>query len=167
MTSGNGSESKTRLESRFGNGSYKGYEIRLLVERTAQHEPYPLKTASDIYRFMADLSRESAEHVYELLMDAKNRVTGVYLVGKGCAYSSPVRVPEIFKAAYATNSPAFALVHNHPSGIVEPSPEDKSLVARVQSASDIMGMDFLDFVIIGDSRYYSFSENGLLHARRD
>lgn len=153
-------------ESQFLNGVYRGYEIRLLVERTETHEPYPIRNASDIYCFMAGLATESAEHVYELLMDTKHQVTGVYLIGKGCAHSSPVRMPEVFKAAYATNSSAFVLVHNHPSGVVEPSPEDRSLVQRIQNCAAIMDIEFLDFMVIGSNRYFSFREMGLLTGPR-
>ena len=99
-------------------------------------------------------------------MDAKHRVTGVYLVGKGGIDQSPVMPLELYKAAVLTNSPAFALVHNHPSGVPEPSPNDLSLAERVRQGADILGLEFIDFVIIGNGSYCSFLERGLEPIRR-
>lgn len=150
-----------RIASGFANRRYLGYEVRLVVERNYNYDPHPIARPADIYRFMSDLSNESAEHVYELLLDTKTRITGVYLVGKGAVNRSLVMPSEIYKAALATNSPAFALVHNHPSGIPEPSRDDLDLAARVRSGADILGLHFMDFVIIGNGSYYSFLERGL------
>ena len=50
--------------------------------------------------------------------------------------------------------------HNHPSGDPEPSPDDVALCARLRNAAAIIGIDLLDFVIVGDGRYYSFKEAG-------
>jgi DNA repair protein RadC len=54
------------------------------------------------------------------------------------------------------------LVHNHPSGDPEPSDEDKALTSRLREAGDILGIRLLDHVVIGDGRFRSLSEEGLL-----
>jgi DNA repair protein RadC len=148
------------LESRFEDGRYVGYEVRLVVERSRAYRPHKLNTPSDIYGFMSGLSRESSEHVYQLLLDAQRRVTSVYLVGKGGIDQSPCVPLEVYKAALVTNSPAFALVHNHPSGVPEPSPDDMRLAERVRMGADLLGLEFVDFIVIGSESYCSLRERG-------
>ena len=113
---------------------------------------------------MRGLEGESAEHMYELLLDTKHRVHSVYLVGKGGIDSCPVDPREVFKAAFITNSPAFVLVHNHPSGIADPSPDDIALSTRIANCSALLGVSFLDNIIIGNGRYYSFLDAGRMPA---
>lgn len=114
---------------------------------------------------MRGLDVESAEHTYELLLDVKNRVQGAYLVGKGGIDVCHIDPREVFKAAFVSNSPGFILVHNHPSGVCEPSPEDIQLARRISAGSELLGLGFADFVIIGGDHYFSFHEAGLMPRR--
>ena len=114
---------------------------------------------------MSDLRNEASEYVYELLMDQKHRCHGVYEVGKGGIGSCYVDPKSVYAAALQTDSPAFSLVHNHPSGDPTPSSDDKLLAERIQRGSAAIGLDFLDFIVIGDHRYYSFHEMGLMPRR--
>jgi DNA repair protein RadC len=102
-----------RLENRL----YRGYEVRLEVRRSRGREPYKIVGPADIYRFMGGLGNESAEHAYELLFDAQKRVAGRLPGGRARSPPATLARPEVFRAALVTNSPAFALVHNHPSGV--------------------------------------------------
>lgn len=146
---------------------WRDYEVRLEVRRRGRPEPYHVTNAREIYLFMEGLESESAEHTYELLFDTKHRVHGVYLVGKGGIDRCSVDPVEVFKAALVSNSPAFALVHNHPSGIPEPSPDDIALTSRLQDGAKLLGLEFTDSIIIADSRYYSFYEAGRLLRRSE
>jgi DNA repair protein RadC len=68
---------------------------------------------------------------------------------------------EVFKAAILANSAAIIFGHNHPSGDPEPSPDDVALCTRLRHAGEIVGIDLLDFVIIGEGgRHCSFKEAG-------
>ncbi|MBI4446901.1 MAG: JAB domain-containing protein [Acidobacteria bacterium] len=147
----------------FANGSYHGYEVRLRVERVGNgYEPYQVRNSRDIYDFMQPLADESSEFMYSLNFDGKNRVTGVYLVGKGSCTCCMVDPKEVFKSVLVANSPAFALAHNHPSGIVEPSQEDLSMMTRVSDGARLLGLTFLDFLIVGYESYLSALDQGLL-----
>ena len=57
---------------------YRGYEIHLEIRRSGESEPYQIKNGRSVYEFMRGLDVESAEHAYELLLDVKHRVHGVY-----------------------------------------------------------------------------------------
>jgi DNA repair protein RadC len=68
----------------------------------------------------------------------------------------------MFKEAIRRSSAAVILVHNHPSGDLTPSRDDISTTARLRDVGDMLGIDVLDHIIIGDNRYLSFREQGLL-----
>jgi DNA repair protein RadC len=152
--------------SSFHGRSYHGYRVELRIRRrNHRYEPILADGPHAIYEFMCDLKNESAEHAYELLLDAKNRIHGVYEIGKGAIDMCVVDPKEVFKAALVTNSVAFTLVHNHPSGMVEPSTHDFDLTNRIAAGADLLGIRFLDSIILGDSRYFSFSAAGLMPYR--
>jgi DNA repair protein RadC len=72
---------------------------------------------------------------------------------------------EVFKVAILSNAAAILCGHNHPSGDPQPSGEDRSLTRRLVKAGQVLGIDVLDHVIIGDGAadYYSFADQGMLH----
>ena len=151
------------MRSSFRSKTYRGYEGRLqLRRRNRRYEPLALRTPADVYGFMGELARESSEYVYGLYFDAQHRVTDVYLLGKGGCTFAAVDPKDVFKAALAANAPAFVMVHNHPSGLVEPSAEDLVLARRLSTASALMAIEFLDSVIVGDGRYCSLKERGVI-----
>jgi DNA repair protein RadC len=150
------------IPSGFRHGTYRGYSVELRLKRRGRlYEPYQVDCSRDVYNFMRPLSDESSEFLYQVNFDTKHRITGVYLVNKRGCDSSEADTKEIFKAALMSNSPAFALVHNHPSGNVEPSRQDKHMVELVNQATTILDLAFLDSLIIGDWSYYSFAEEGM------
>lgn len=69
---------------------------------------------------------------------------------------------EVFKAAILANAAALILVHNHPSGDPEPSAEDRAITERLKQAGELLGIRVLDHVVIGDDKFRSFAEEGLL-----
>ena len=81
---------------------------------------------------------------------------------KGILTASLVHPREVFCAAIRLNASGLVLVHNHPSGDPEPSPEDHEVTRRLCSVGDLIGIRVLDHVVIGDGTYVSFLERGLL-----
>jgi DNA repair protein RadC len=69
---------------------------------------------------------------------------------------------EVFRAAIKRSSAALICAHNHPSGDPTPSSEDISLTSRLIQVGEIVGIDVLDHLIIGDSRYVSLKEKGVM-----
>ena len=108
----------------------------------------------------ARLEHEPVEVCLLLLMNTKNRLLAVHELGRGTLDSCLVHPRDVFKVAILANAAGVIVGHNHPSGEPEPSPDDVALCARLRHAADIIGIDLLDFVIIGDRRYYSFKEMG-------
>jgi DNA repair protein RadC len=97
-----------------------------------------------------------------VLLDTKHKVLRTTVLSVGTLDASIVHPREIFREATAGGAAAIVLFHNHPSGDPEPSPEDKRLTERMIAAGLVMGIDVLDHIILGDTRYFSFREKGTL-----
>ncbi len=114
-----------------------------------------------LHRYLADVDRE---HFVILLLNRKNQVIGLHTVSIGSLTASVVHPRETFKVAILANATAMICGHNHPSGDPTPSTEDKALTSRLVEAGEILGIQVLDHVIVGDGsqRYFSFADEGLL-----
>ncbi len=97
-----------------------------------------------------------------LLLDTKHRVLRSTVLSVGTLDASIVHPREIFREAVAGGAAAIVLFHNHPSGDPEPSWEDTRLTQRLIAAGVLMGIDVIDHVILGDTRYFSYREKGTL-----
>jgi DNA repair protein RadC len=116
---------------------------------------------------MKSISGQPNEEMYELLLDGQHNICGVYPVSKGVLDASLAHPREVYKAALRANAAGVILVHNHPSGDPTPSPEDRAVSVQLKDAGRILGIPFLDHVIIGDGRYVSLAEEGLLDCDLD
>lgn len=99
-----------------------------------------------------------------ILLDAKNRLISEkkYTISEGTLTNSLIHPREAFKEAIKESAASVIFVHNHPSGDPEPSKDDIVITERLKSAGDIVGINVLDHVIIGDGRYVSLKEKGIL-----
>jgi len=95
-------------------------------------------------------------------LDGKNQVLGFHVVSVGTLTASLVHPREVYKLAVLANAAAIVVVHNHPSGHPEPSAEDQAITLRLKEAGELLGIKLLDHVIIGDGRYFSFTDQNLL-----
>lgn len=104
---------------------------------------------------------EGADREYLLVIsvDTKNYPLAVEIVSIGTVNATLAEPREIFKHAVMNNAAGIILVHNHISGVCEPSREDRMLTARIKRAGELLGIPIYDHVIIGDG-YFSFRENG-------
>ena len=101
------------------------------------------------------------ENFVVVLLNIKNEVIGAPTVSVGTLSTSLVHPREVFKPAIRASAASVILAHNHPSGKVEPSPEDREVTRRLREAAGILGIEVLDHVIMGDG-YYSMKEHGML-----
>lgn len=108
---------------------------------------------------LRDLDRE---HFYVVLLNTRHYVLGVELISIGTLNGAMVHPREVFRAAIRRGAAALILAHNHPSGDPTPSPEDVQVTRRLVEAGRLMGIDVLDHVIIGDNRYQSLRELGMV-----
>ena len=109
-----------------------------------------------------ELSLADKEHFMIIMLNTKHRVIAKKVVSIGHLHASLVHPREMFKEAIRRSSAAVILVHNHPSGDLTPSRDDITTTERLRDVGDLLGIDVLDHIIIGDNRYLSFREQGLL-----
>ena len=105
---------------------------------------------------------EQREHFLVLLLDTRNRVIAMPTISIGGLSASIAEPREIFREAIQRSAASIILVHNHPSGDPEPSAEDIFLTKRMMKAGKLMGIPVLDHVIIGDDKFISLKDEGMV-----
>lgn len=115
--------------------------------------------------YMETLRHEEQEHVICLMLDTKSRFIGDVELTKGTVNLALISPREIFVAALQRHAVFIILIHNHPSGDPMPSQEDKNVTMRVEEAGRLIGVSLLDHIVIGDRRYFSFAQAGLIRRK--
>jgi DNA repair protein RadC len=134
---------------------------RHLEARVARGEA--LESPQDTLNFLqASLRDRSYEVFCCLFLDNRHRVLAFEELFRGTLNGTAVYPREIVKRALALNAAAVILVHNHPSGVAEPSRADEQLTERLVEALTLVDVRVLDHFVIGDGETVSFSERGLL-----
>lgn len=122
-----------------------------------------IRTVQDIADlYMQDLRGKAEEYAYILLVNSKGRMIKSIMVGKGSCDSCSLSIRGIMKEVILNNASGFALIHNHPSGMVDPSSDDIALSKKLRDAADCLNVKMLDSIIIGDNIFCSLSEKGIL-----
>jgi DNA repair protein RadC len=163
-----GKASINELSSFKGIGEAKAISIIAALEigrRRNEFETKPAdfiglsKDAYDIMRrHLVDLNHEE---FWIILTGRSSKVLGKELVSKGGLSNTLIDLKIIFGAALQHKANGIILVHNHPSGNLKPSHEDLVLTKRITDAGKILDIQITDHLIITDSGYYSFADNGL------
>ncbi len=111
---------------------------------------------------MPDLRYQKKEHLKSLLLDTKNKVLAIKTVSIGDLSSSIVHPREVYKDAVLASAASIIVAHNHPSGDPTPSAEDVAVTKRLIQSGEIMGIDLLDHIVLGDGTFVSLKERGLI-----
>ena len=137
--------------------------LRMVKESSLLYRNRSIKSPEDGFQlfkqFLGELDRE---YFVLLCLDVKNQVTAINVCHVGSLNASIVHPREVFKTAILSNSCSIIVAHNHPSGNCKPSPEDIAVTKRLKEASDIMGIELLDHLIIGENTFVSLKEKGYL-----
>jgi len=121
-----------------------------------------IATHVDAYEMLRALYPEdlAREQFSVLAVNTRNVPTSHEVISSGSLNGSLVHPREVFLHAILQNAAAIVVAHNHPSGDPNPSQEDRSLTARLVNAGNILGIQLLDHIILGNGTYYSFKEKG-------
>lgn len=111
---------------------------------------------------LLDLQNMAEEYLYMLTFNNKCAVTGIFEISHGTVNSSVASPREIFNKALLIGAVNIILIHNHPSGDVEPSKQDLLLTKRVQEAGILLNVELLDHIIIGFQQFKSLKESELM-----
>lgn len=140
---------------------------RMLSEHSETDEEI-VKSAQDIFQmFRARMVDQTTEEFWIICLSQRNKVTWKQLISQGGLTHTPVDIRLIFGAALEHKATAIAAIHNHPSGSLKPSTQDKELTQQIAEAGKLLHIKLLDHLIIGAlsngmSDYFSFAENDLL-----
>lgn len=115
---------------------------------------------ADVVNKVFKLDRQTDEHFVMLALDTKNKIVGGFVITIGTINSSLVNTRGIFQRALLCNASKIILAHNHPSGNVEPSREDISVTKNISKCGELLGIELLDHIIIGDNDYTSLRARG-------
>lgn len=104
---------------------------------------------------------EVHEVVIALQLNTKNRVVGYSEVSRGGMAGSAVTPADVFRPALIAGASKIIVAHNHPSGEPRPSTEDVVFTKRLREAGELLGVQVLDHIIVGDGSYFSFVDEGV------
>ena len=153
-----------------GVGPCKAARLLAAVElgrrmQVASPEAPRLSSSEAVYRaFAASLSDEPQECFWAIALNTRHRLVARALVARGGIDACPVSPADAFRPLIREAAAAAIFVHNHPSGVPEPSREDIRLTERLAEVGRLLSIPLLDHVIIGKGCYFSFLDSGLLGA---
>jgi PAS domain S-box-containing protein len=117
-----------------------------------------IDSAKTIYKLFKHIAYESREQFIAVFLDSKQRIIAYDELTQGTFNEVVVHSQEVMRSALLTNAAGIILVHNHPSGDVEPSAHDIELTSRMVDSCKMFNIEFLDHIIIGKDGYFSFSK---------
>jgi len=164
-----GQLSAKELQAVKGIGPAEAAQIKAAIELGRRIAAKPLSTrlkvlsSKDVFVHYHPSLRELKKEVFlAVLLDGKNRMIREVLISQGSLTVNIVHPREVFNPAIRDSAAAIVVVHNHPSGDPQPSPEDRDLTKRLVATGEILGIKILDHIVVGDGSYYSFADRNLI-----
>ncbi len=159
-----------QLRKTKGIGRVKALQIKAVMELSKRvsssfihNNRVTIKSPVEVSALLMEEMRHLKKEVFKIiLLNTKNHIIKCLNVSVGSLNSSIVHPREVFSEAVKVGCSGVLLAHNHPSGDPEPSREDVETTQRLVNAGGILGIKVLDHVVIGDGRYISFKEQGLM-----
>lgn len=137
--------------------------IKMVREKSVLYKNRSINSPQDAVTLVRDtLEVADKEKLIVCSLDTKNQPTSLEIVSVGSLNSSLVHPREVFKASILSNSNALIVFHNHPSGDTNPSKEDVNITKRLKECGQILGIELLDHIIIGDGKFCSLKERGII-----
>ena len=156
------------LEAERGMGEAKTSQLKAAIELgrrmllSSPEDRFLVRSPSDVAQLlMSEMAHLQQEHFQVLYLDTRNRLLGSETVYVGSLNASHIRVAEVFRDAVKRNCAAIIVAHNHPSGDPTPSPEDVEVTRQLVAAGNLLDIEVLDHLIIGQQRCVSLRERGL------
>ena len=153
-----------QLQTVVGLGSAKITEVLAAIELSKRYligsdQPI-IDSPEKAVEQLADIRDKKQEYFVCMTFDGANRLIAKRIITIGTLTASLVHPREVFKPLILMNAGAWICAHNHPSGDLTPSPEDRVLTKRLREAADLFGIPLLDHLILAEERYYSFADQG-------
>ncbi|TYA71936.1 JAB domain-containing protein [Seonamhaeicola marinus] len=136
--------------------------------RLSKEQKIQILNSSDIYKVMQQVLlrenkiRRNQEHFWVVGLDNKNKILFVELIGLGAVNRVNANPPDIFRMGIYKLAVKMILVHNHPSGNIEPSKTDKNFTDKILKVGKLINIEVIDHLIISEEKYTSFTDNGII-----
>ena len=145
------------------------FVIRFMQEMSREYlkeqvldKPY-CRSSREVFDYLYHSMRDLKKEVFKVMfLDSQNRVVEIEDLFEGTLNASAIYPREIIERAVKHNAAALIFVHNHPAGNPQPSDNDKEITQNLVFAGNVMQMRILDHIVIGDNRYFSFADAGLI-----
>lgn len=137
--------------------------IKLVKETSMLYKNRRVRSLQDSYEIFKEfLGEVDREYFVVMCLDTKNQPTNISVAHIGSLNASIVHPREVMKTAILSNAASIICAHPHPSGDPLPSPEDIQVTERLVEAGNIIGVDVLDHIVLGDNCYISLKEKGYI-----
>lgn len=134
-----------------------------LTEKIINKDIKKINSNEDVFNLMKNKFIDTKrEHFYAILLDTKNVIISKELISTGDLNSSIVNPRECFVSAVRKSANSVIFVHNHPSGNPKPSNNDIMITERLVQAGEILAINVLDHIIIGNDKYFSFRKENII-----
>lgn len=119
-----------------------------------------IRTAADVVPLLRHVADRPQEHFLVVTLNGAHEVAGMHVISVGLVNRTLVHPREVFAPAIVDRATAIICAHNHPSGNVDPSPDDRTVTQTLAEAGALLGVRLLDHIIFAPERFYSFRDHG-------
>lgn len=152
-----------------GIGPVKAVQLKCIVELAIRFSKQETKNQVQFNKpcsvadyYMQEYRFKTREELLLIMLDTKGRLLKDAVISSGTINYSIVEPREVFVTAFQYHAVQIILLHNHPSGDPTPSKEDVIVTNRIREAGEIVGIELIDHIIIGDNRYISMRERNFI-----
>lgn len=140
------------------------YVIHKDVDLDMDPEDVCFDNPEKVYKLfkLLGLTKKGSEEIWVLYFDNAMQFIGMSMLSRGSIDKTIASPRELIQTALLSGAVNIIMTHNHPSGNPEPSDYDIALTQRMKKAMDICGLNFIEHIICGDDKYYSFAEKEML-----
>ena len=140
------------------------YEMRIVkIGCVKENTPVDKVTCPvHILPHLEPIRNAEQEHFVAITLNGAGEVINTRVITIGLLNHSLVHPRETFRGAILDNAASIIIAHNHPSGSLEPSPQDKMITHQLVNAGDIIGIQVLDHIIITKGNFFSMKEHGMM-----
>jgi len=156
------------LCAQHGIGEAKAAQIKAAIElgrrlmlESPEERPVINSPSSAAALVQYEMGALAKEEMRVILLNSRNSVMDIVTVAHGSLNAAQIRVGEVFTPAVRKNAAAIIVVHNHPSGDPQPSPNDIAITRALIEAGKLLGIEVLDHLVIGLGKYVSLKEKKL------
>ena len=134
---------------------------RRVMQATPEERPTLYNPQHAAALLMAEIGHLEQERFCIIFLDIRYRVLGIQTLYQGNLTLTQIRIGEVFREAIRRNCAAIVVAHNHPSGDPTPSPDDIAVTRQLVEAGQLLGIEVLDHIVVGQSRWISMRDRQL------